>query len=498
MTERLLMWGAGGFVSGILCRSLFVWGWQVSVFILILSFLFLVSWSHYRIRTYACLGVLLLCFVLGAVRVESMPQKLPPNLEKMIGTSVTLKGEVMQDPDVRESAQRVQIEVREGGERARILAVLPRYPRLELGDVITVTGKLTLPEAFATDGGRSFDYPQFLAKDGVFAVLLRANSVLEGRNQSLQVSMLRGLFDVRHAFETGVSRALREPAGALALGLVAGGKQGLGKALLEAFTIAGLLPIVVLSGYNVMIVADAILRGFRFMPKQVAVATAIITIVLFVIASGGGSSAVRAGIMAGIGLFARATGRTYHALRILIAVLVLMLISNPLFLLYDPGFQFSFVATLGLIVGSPLVVSRLGFIKNALLRETAATTIAAQLFVLPLLLYETGNLSLVALPANMLVLPLIPLTMLLSFIAGLVGVLIPPLAPLVGLPAYACLTYIIVIAEALAALPFSSVMIDSFPFGIVVVLYALLALLIWYVKQNCPAPMGRGTGRNSG
>lgn len=498
MIEKVLILATLGFVSGILCRSLFVWGWQVTVFIFLLSLVLLFSWARHRASAYVYMGVVLLCFAIGMLRVASVPYELPASFTPLVGTNVSLQGEVVRDPDVRETTQRVQVEVESGAEHTRVLVVLPRYPRFDIGDQITVEGKLSLPEAFATDGGRSFDYPHFLAKDGVFAVMERASGVLEGRNMSLSVSGLRGLYDVRHAFEEGVARALPEPAGALALGLVAGGKQGLGKALLDAFTVAGLLPIVVLSGYNVMIVAEAILRGFRFMPKHIATLAAVITILLFVVASGGGSSAVRAGIMAGIGLFARATGRTYHALRILFAVLVLMLVSNPLLLVYDPGFQFSFVATLGLIIGSPLVVPRIMFIKNALLRETLATTIAAQVFVLPLLLYETGNLSLVALPANLLVLPIIPLTMLLSFIAGIVGLVLPPLAPLVGLPAYACLTYIIVIAEVMASLPWSSIMIESFPFVIVVLLYAGLATFIWYVKRNCPAPRGRGAVANTG
>ncbi|MEK7201188.1 MAG: ComEC/Rec2 family competence protein, partial [Patescibacteria group bacterium] len=240
------------------------------------------------------------------------------------------------------------------------------------------------------------------------------------------------------------------------------------------FTAVGLLHIVVLSGYNVMIVAEAILRGLQFAPKRIAIGIASITILLFVLAAGGGASAVRAGIMAGVGLFARATSRTYDALRALVFVLVLMLLLNPLLLIYDPGFQFSFMATLGLIIGAPRVEPYLVWVKSNMLREVLATTIAAQVFVLPLLLYETENLSLVAVPANVLVLPVIPLTMLLSFIAGLVGIVLPAIAVFVGLPAFALLSYIIGVATFTAGLPLAAVMVPSFPFVLVLALYALL------------------------
>jgi competence protein ComEC len=295
---------------------------------------------------------------------------------------------------------------------------------------------------------------------------------------------VRAVYGARHAFEDGVSRALPEPASALAAGILTGGKQGLGKILLEAFTVSGLLPVVVLSGYNVMIVAEAVLRGLRFMPRRIALILAGLTIFLFVLASGAGASAVRAGIMAGVGLFARATGRTYAALRALMFVFVCMLVFNPLLLLYDPGFQFSFVATLGLIVGAPLISKRLTWVENELIREVLATTISAQIFVLPLLLYETGNFSLVAIPANLLVLPVVPFAMLFSFIAGVSGMLLPAVAGYVGLPAYALLSFMMGVATVSAALPLASVVVPLFSFAFVIAAYAVIALGVRHMKKQ--------------
>ncbi len=392
----------------------------------------------------------------------------------LVDTNVVLTGTVAADPDIRETTQRVQVSVHEGKESARILAVLPLYPALEYGDTVSVSGTLALPEAFATDGGRSFDYLHFLAKNGIFALMEQASMERLDTPVPVAAYVPRTLYAARHLFALGVSRALPEPMSSLAVGLLAGGKQGLGKVLLDAFTVSGLLPIIVLSGYNVMIVAEAILRSLQFAPKRIAIGIASVSILLFVLAAGGGASAVRAGIMAGVGLFARATSRTYDALRALIFVLVLMLLMNPLLLIYDPGFQFSFMATLGLIIGAPKVEPYLAWVKSSMLREVLATTIAAQVFVLPLLLYETGNLSLVAVPANVLVLPVIPLTMLLSFIAGLVGILIPALAAYVGLPAFVLLSSIIGVATLTAGLPLAAVTVPSFPFLLVLVLYVLL------------------------
>jgi competence protein ComEC len=121
------------------------------------------------------------------------------------------------------------------------------------------------------------------------------------------------------------------------------------------------------------------------------------------------------------------------------------------------------------------------------LREILATTLAAQIAVLPLLLWESGMLSLVAVPANMLVLPLVPLAMALSAIAAVVAWVVPSLGTLAGVPAYLCLWWIIHIAKEAAGLPLSHIIILPFSFAFVLASYAaLLAIGVW-LHQHPPA-----------
>ena len=188
--------------------------------------------------------------------------------------------------------------------------------------------------------------------------------------------------------------------------------------------------------------------------------------------------------MACIALFARASGRRYDALRALCFVLLILLLWNPLSLAYDPGFELSFVATLGLILGTPLIEPRLAFLRYETLREITATTIAAQIAVLPLLLWQTGNLSLVSVPANVLVSLVIPLAMGLSFIAGLVGIILPVIATLAGIPAYLLLSYIIAVAEFSASLPLAHVILPSFSICFVALAYTGLVYIAFRKRSS--------------
>ncbi|MBP9816885.1 MAG: ComEC/Rec2 family competence protein [Candidatus Pacebacteria bacterium] len=475
----MLFIGAIGFALGILASL----SLAASGFIGLLGLLLLLAGTKRTL--YTSISIFLLLVAIGSGRTLLMPT-FPEPLRPLLNTNVVMEGRVVADPDIREESQRISLRT----EEATVLAVVPLYPEVKYGEQVRVEGKLVLPEPFDTTGGRVFRYDHFLEKNGIFVLVERAHlEVLAPRDGAL--TNLRGFFsDVKTGFLASLATALPEPEAALAGGLVAGGKQGLGDSLLDAFIRSGLIHIVVLSGYNVMIVAEAVLRLLSVFPRRIATTAAALTIGAFVLAAGAGAASIRAGLMAGIALFARATYKTYDAVRALVVAGILMLLWNPLLLAYDPGFQLSFVATLGLILGAPLVERKLTSIKNNFIREIAASTIAAQISVLPLLLYQNGLFSVVALPANLLVLPVVPLAMAASALAGLAGFLIPTVAPIIGLPAYVLLAYIVKVVEVSSSLPLAAFSVPAFPFIITVLAYAGLGYYVWKNKEFIRAPAG--------
>lgn len=432
------------------------------------------------------LGLMFLAFFLIGFRLATVRTELPEPFARLLNQHVSLQGTIIDYPDVRETSTRLTVEVQREGSVIRIIAVVIGHAKFKVGDVVSVSGSFALPEPFETAGGRMFAYDTFLAKDGVFALVNPAHVEVIGRDRNPWLTIMRTLGVIRESFLRAMERAIPEPESALAAGLLVGGKQGLGQSLLDDFTTAGLIHIVVLSGYNVTIVAEAVLRILGFLPRRMALTIAGSTIGLFVLAAGAGAAAVRAGMMALLGLVARSTGRTYAVLRALLVTFLGMLIWNPLLLMRDPGFQFSFAATLGLILLAESAERLLGWIRVAAIREIAASTLAAQIGVLPILLFQTGNLSLVSFFVNIIVLPVIPLAMGLGTVATLTALVLPtfadPLVRVAGLPAYAVLAYVITIAHFAAVLPLAQVIVPAFPFWIVVVAYAGLGVLVWKLR----------------
>ena len=487
MRDAALLALAGGFASGILCRSFFVFPGMVLLFLALLAMLSSIFWCFYKRPLYLWCALALIGCALGIGRVMMVSQTLPGVFVQEIGKTSTFEGVVTREPDIRETTQRITISVQKDTEKTKMLVVAPLYPEIVYGETIQVTGTLTRPEPFSTDTGRVFRYDQFLAKDGIFTVIERASVESVSPPQGIQALVMGTLLSFKKTFQEGLGNALPEPAASLASGLITGGKQGLGKDLLDAFIVAGLVHIVVLSGYNVMIIAEGVLRSLRFLSKKGAALAAGVLIALFVLAAGAGAASIRAGVMAGLALLARATGRTYAVLRALVVAALVMLIANPLLLAFDPGFQLSFLATYGLIVGAPIVALYLVRVRSIFWRELLAATIAAQIAVLPLLLYQTGLFSVVSLPANLFVLPVVPLAMATSAFAGLIGMLFPALAPVIGVPAYLLLSYILWIAEFSSALPIASFALPQFPFVFVLVAYG--GLLFWIARNHEKGPV---------
>ncbi len=479
MPGRLFFTIGIGFITGIFIESVYNLSAPYIGLSLILSSIFFGGYFFKRRTIYILAGVLLCFIALGMARAAFEPTALPKVFVQDIGKAITVSGTVVSVPDKRDTTQRFIVSVFEHDAHTRILAVTSLASKISYGSHIVLRGKLSVPAPFQTKYGRTFNYEEYLAGKRVFALLPYASVRSVTPPTSVTAYMYNSLASAKSAFLRALDRALPEPASSLAGGLIAGGTRGLGATLLDDFIRSGLIHIVVLSGYNVMIIADALRAMLSFLSRKWSLGIAALAIGLFVLGAGAGAASIRAGLMALFALLARATGRTYDVTRALTVAVVLMLIWNPMLLVNSIGFDLSFIATLGLIFGVPILEPHLTFIKSDFLRETVAATTVAQISVLPLLIYANGLLSLVSFIANVLVLPMVPLAMALSAGAGVVALIIPALATVAGLPAYVILHLIIGLVHFTAHIPFAVILIPEFSFVWVFTAYALLAFYAW-------------------
>lgn len=488
MLDRILYVALVGFALGIawgttisesLVYAMFAGAVGVGVFLLALRF-------KASARTTTVLAVLLcFSFSFGIIRASWSAPRDHGALDAYVGLEVVLEGVVIDEPDRRENTTRLMVEPSViDGRRVvgseRVLVSYPRYPSVAYGDSIVASGTLMLPEDFETDTGRVFAYRSYLHKDSIRYLMSFATVSVVGHDEGSWV--LATLFGLKHSYLDSLARTIQEPEVSLLGGITVGSKESLGSDITDTFRTVGIIHIVVLSGYNISIVADSIMRTVSYggyLPRSISLAFGASGVVLFALMTGASATVVRASIMALLVVVARSTGRVYDIAKALMIAGFFMVLHSPYILVFDPSFQLSFVATLGLIVLGPLIEKRISFVPTTLgFREFTTATVATQIFVLPLLLYQSGQVSLVSLFANLLVLVAVPYAMLAGFLAGFFGLVSIVLAYPFALLAQLLLSYILFVADMLARIPFASVSVPPLPVWMVFGMYAALASLL--------------------
>ncbi len=401
-----------------------------------------------------------------------------------IGISITLSGFVCSEMDVRVSTIKFCFDSPElSGQR--VLVTSPLYPQYMYGERLQITGTIVYPTEIVTDSGRTFDYPAYLAKEGITFLMNRPQiQPLYGFAGNRVKSFL---FGIKQKFITHIQILFPEPESSLLAGVLIGDSSGFSPEIIDMFTRTGLVHILVLSGSNVTIVAETLMRSFSFFPVAIARLLGTLSIVLFAIMTGAGATTVRATCMALIVVLVKSVGRRYDVSRALIIAAFCMTLENPRIVAFDTSFQLSFLATLALIYIAPLVKERLGSVPEIFgLRDILATTIGTQILTTPLILYIAGKTSLISLIPNILVLPTIPFIML----GGFVSTMLSFIAEVFALP-FAWITslmlwYIIKIVTYFGSISFALIHITTSIY-VLVVMYSVICLVtitLWQKRND--------------
>lgn len=293
---------------------------------------------------------------------------------------------------------------------------------------------------------------------------------------------------VRDWFADTIRLAIPDPQAALGIGYLVGQRRALPPELDQALQIAGLTHIVVASGYNLTILVRLARRLFVSISKYVSALSATVMIASFVAITGASPSMSRAGLVSALSLAAWYYGRKFHPLVLLPFAAAITLLINPSFGWNDLGWQLSFAAFAGVMILAPLLQRYFyGEKKPGILRQILGETISASIMTVPILVVAFGQLSNVAVIANVLVLPFVPLAMLLTFIAGVGTLVAPGLATVVGMPANVLLSYMVAVAEYLSKLPWALTEVQV-PGWTAIVAYigigGAIGWLWWVTKYN--------------
>ncbi len=480
-----------GFISGIFIASFVHFSIWFLVFVLLISVIFFVFGSKQEF--FKIISVFTLLALVGIFRVNFSDLYQKSELDSFRNKKIEAEGIIVDEPDIRETdskltvkLQNITLDSKTVEVSEKILVDAPIYPTYSYGDKIKISAYLRPPQNFDSGGGRVFDYVGYLRARGIWYITNFARIDLISTGHGAYIKTI--LFKIKNAFTKAINNIIPEPESSLMTGLLLGGKRSLGKDLLTEFQKTGTSHIVVLSGYNIAIVAESIMDSLRFLPQTFSFGIGAISIILFTILSGGGASAWRAAIMVLVALGAKKLNRDYKVERALGFAIFLMLAPNPLLLAYDPSFELSILATIGIVFVSPIIAPYFRKIPEKFwklpLREIISSTIATQIIVLPFLIYTTGIVSVVSLPVNVLVLGTIPITMFFGFWTGIVGLVSFYLSIIPAIFAYVLLWYQLSVIHIGSSLPFSAVTLRSFSPIVLIIIYIIIFATLIKIKNS--------------
>lgn len=417
-----------------------------------------------NIKGFIIAAVLLL--VVLVVRVSWFFLAEPP---LSAGQQIFLQGTLQQEPKV---GNRGQLFTMKMPNNQAITVQTGFAPRYHYGDKLAIRGSL---QASSNEKGHVFyrlNYPHITQRAVADNIFSEASIWI--RRQSLAL----------------ISDILPPTSASLLLGIVYGAKEDFPSRFNDALQSAGVFHVIAASGANVSFVVGALMFSLgTFLTRRKSLIVSIFGVIFYAFLVGFEPSIVRASLMAIVVFTASFLGRQMIACVALFLSAFCMLMWQPAFLL-DVGFQLSCLATLGILCLQRPVVRLLQpkeHKKKTLLaswQEDLATTIAAEIAILPVILSVFGKVGIVSILVNALVLWTIPLLMVIGSVGVVVGLVFAPLGKLLLLLALPLLLYFEAIVSTLGGLGWNF-SLDQLPWPFMVCYYlCLLAALIFLRRRD--------------
>lgn len=413
--------------------------------------------------------MLLLCVLAGVIvgmwRGGSEYRQLA-EWENFVGTQAVFEGKIVEDTSRAH-----------GGEAKMVLGEIRYHGRSLKGEIWATT----ISSAILKRGDSVRVRAHILEGFGSFAASSYAVQVLR------HVSVTDQSRDMRDWFAEKIRSAVDEPFASLGIGFLVGQKSSLPTDIEEQLRVVGLTHIIVASGYNLTVLLRMTRKIFEGISKYLTALSGGVLIGGFTLMTGLSPSMTRAGMVAGLSLAVWYYGRHISPFILLLLVAAISVLWKPAYIWSDVGWYLSFAAFIGVMILAPLLHDYFyGEQKAGFLRQVVIETVSALLLTLPISLAIFHSYAVYALPANVMIVPLVPYAMLLTFFAGIGAWIAPHYAALLGTPAQLLLEWMSRCVAWWASQPGakSEALLDSRVYIVYYVALVCSAIYLWYRTKH--------------
>lgn len=251
-----------------------------------------------------------------------------------------------------------------------------------------------------------FNYRDYLYKQNIHFIL-EATYISECRKTSL--SLVQWILLLRQQAILGVTEMFPEQSGAFMNALLFGDRQQMTFEVEEQYQQFGLVHLLAISGSHIVLLM--VIMYFILLrsgvTREIATVCLIFFIPIYMILAGASPSVIRASITGVLMLIAFMCSIRLSSLDALSITAICMLIFDP-YLVFNIGFQFSFVGSFALLLSAPLLLES----GNGVIRNSIYISLISQLVSTPILLYHFGYYSPYSIFLNILYVPFLSLIVL--------------------------------------------------------------------------------------
>ena len=396
-------------------------------------------------------------------------------------TKQAVEGIIKNNPEISQKNQQFILGIdRAEGKRysGNLLVFADIHPSFSYGDKIELECKLNSPEPI-----EDFSYDKFLAMKNIYSICYypKIEYISDGNGNK----NLSSIYRIKNNFRESINKNLGEPNSSIVNAMILGEKKFLSDNIQLKFSKTGISHVIAISGMHigVFIVGLGLLFFFFGFSRNSSFYIIFLFLIFYNILIGFPASALRASFMGILILYAFKIGRLNKIYNAIIFAAFMMILINPMLIRYDLGFIFSFSALLGIVYFFPILDKHFKGINNRFLKYSISiinVSIAAQIFILPLIIKNFGILSVISPLVNLFVIWSLPFILIGAVAAFTLSFIFPVLSFYLFLPVKFLVNYVLFIVDFFLKIPFSSFEMTNLSIYCYIFYYIVIFSFIFY------------------
>lgn len=483
--KRPILTSTLGYITGIIYGLYFKK--SIALVFVVISFIYLICrFNNYnRIKLVRYLKILLkyniiLIFCISAIVsniyllfINSKYEKFYRNTPDLINAQAVVIGEAIEN----DYNYTYTIKIKKGAYKNKKFILTIKKDKsniLQYGDLIEFEGEYIIPSESRNYKG--FNYREYLKTKKIYGTIKSSNNkikVLEKRNLN-PILILSN--NIRNAIIQKSQRILPDKTSNLLIGILLGNKLGISEEIIEDFKKSNLSHMLAVSGAHtsyVILGIGYILNKSKISKKWVYIVI-ILMLIIFMFITNFTPSVIRACLMGILAIGAKIFYRKSDIITSMSLSLLITLIINP-FEINEIGLQLSYLGTLGIILFNRNIETLLSKLKiNKKIIKLLAVTFSAQIMIMPIMAFRFNSISLTFFISNLLASPILGLIIILGFITIFISFISFSLAKLLAIVLNLGLELLILIANIISQIPFSSILIKTPYVAFIILIYSFV------------------------